>query len=471
MSDLPSAGSTATALIAALQAGRLSSRDLLEQYLQRIAESNDALNAVVTLDAEGARAQADAADLRLSRGEPSGPLDGLPMTIKDVFDTAGMRTTAGVCEFSERVPETDAAAVARLRRAGAIIFGKTNVPAWAGAWFTDNDVFGRTRNPWNLDRTPGGSSGGAAAALAAGMTPLELGSDIGGSIRVPAHFCGVFGHKPSYGLVPLAGHLPPAPGALAELDLNCVGPMGCCVDDLTLGLDLLAGPAQPQAVAWQLVLPPARKTRLSKLRIGAWLDGPVAEDQQPVFDRAVAQLEAAGARIDRAARPAIELEQMLQLYLTLLMPISGVKSEASFGRLLARLADTPDDAATGLADWARHRVAGRHRHWLAADEQREQLRRRWASFFETHDVLLAPVYQTVAGPHVEPPWDDAYTRLFTWPALATVAYLPATVVPVGLTAQGLPVGIQVIGPYLEDRTALAAARCISEVLPVPAAGQ
>ena len=210
---------------AAIRAGRISSRDHLELLLDRVERLNPPLNAVVTLDAERARREADAADRALAEGRDLGPLHGVAMTIKDSFQTIGMRTTSGAPELSGHIPEVDAVPVARLRAAGAVVFGKTNLPIYAGDTQSYNAVFGQTNNPWNLERTPGGSSGGSAAALAAGFTPLELGSDIGGSIRGPASTCGIFGHKPSYGIVPALGQIPGPPGTLTQADIAVAGPM------------------------------------------------------------------------------------------------------------------------------------------------------------------------------------------------------------------------------------------------------
>ncbi len=199
----------------AIRRRELSSRELLDHYLSRVERLNPALNAVVTLDPDGARRAADVADAAVARGEVVGPLHGVPMTIKDTYETAGMRTTCGVAAW-DHVPDIDAEAVRRLREAGAVIFGKTNAPSFAADWQTYNPIFGATNNPWDTTRTTGGSSGGAAAALAAGLTALELGSDIAGSIRLPSNWCGVCGHKTSWGIVPHRGHLPPPPGALAD---------------------------------------------------------------------------------------------------------------------------------------------------------------------------------------------------------------------------------------------------------------
>ena len=444
MSDI--ALQPAHVLAAAIQRREFSSRELLELYLERVARLNPQLNAVVTLDADGARRAADAADAALARGGIIGPLHGVPMTIKDSYQTAGMRTTCGV-EAWDHVPDRDAEAVRRLRGAGAVIFGKTNTPAFAGDWQTFNPIFGTTNNPWDTARTTGGSSGGAAAAVATGMTALELGSDIGGSIRVPSNWCGVCGHKPSWGIVPQRGHLPPPPGALANSDLGVMGPMARDVADLELALDVLAGPAGPAHVGWRLALPPARASTLRELRLALWLDDPaypVETEVGAVLESAVAALGEAGARLVDSP-PPVALPDVVGLHQVLLYPLI-------------------DPSATLL-----------HRAWLSANERREQMRARVGDFFREVDALLMPVAVVPAIPHdpSEPflartisvaGGSRSYLDLFGWLGLATVAYLPATVVPVGRTAQGLPVGLQIVGPYLEDRTTLAVARYVTQLL-------
>ncbi|MEO3760261.1 amidase family protein [Mycobacterium sp. B14F4] len=429
-----------------IRRGEFSSRELLELYLDRIDRLNPSLNAVVTLDADGARRAADAADAAVSRDEVVGPLHGVPMTVKDTFDTAGLRTTCGVPEW-DRVPEHDAEAVGRLRDAGAVIFGKTNVPAMASDWQTFNTIFGVTNNPWDTSRSTGGSSGGAAAAVAAGMTALELGSDIAGSIRLPSSWCGVCGHKPSWGVVPQRGHLPPPPGALSSVDLGVMGPLARDVADLELALNVLAGPAWPDMIAWRLELPQARASALSRLRIATWLDDPaypVERDVATVLDGAVATLADAGADLVDVA-PPVSLPEVVGLHMQLLYPLMDQSSTL------------------------------RHRDWLAANERREQIRARMRDYFRQVDALLMPVAMVpaIAHDHLEPMTDRvltlsggtrSYLDLFGWVGLPTVAYLPATAVPVGRTASGLPVGIQVVGPYLEDRTTLAIARGIERVL-------
>ncbi|ODQ85736.1 amidase family protein [Mycolicibacterium holsaticum] len=433
-------------LAEAIRRGELSSRELLEHHLARVARYNPPLNAVVTLDPDGARRAADAADAALARNEAVGPLHGVPMTVKDTYQTAGMRTTCGHPEW-DHVPERDAEAVRRLRAAGAVIFGKTNTPTRAADWQTFNPIFGTTNNPWDTGRTPGGSSGGAAAALATGMTALELGSDIAGSIRVPANWCGVCGHKPSWGIVPQRGHLPPPPEALAESDLGVMGPMARNVVDLELALDILAGPTGPSAVGWRLELPRARASTLGEVRLATWLqdaDYPVEADVGAVLDAAVAALSDAGARLVDV-KPPVTLAELVGLHQVLLYPLMDTTSTLS------------------------------HRQWMSANERREQLRAKMAEYFCEVDAVLMPitVVPAVKHDHHEPfierliPFGDesrSYFDLFGWVGLATVAYLPATAVPVGRTAEGLPVGLQVVGPYLEDRTTLMVARHLEQLL-------
>jgi amidase len=466
----------AHALAEAIRRRDISSRELLDEYLARVERLNPPLNAVVTLDADAARRAAADADAALARGEDIGPLHGVPMTIKDTYETAGMRTTCGLAAW-DHVPERDAETVRRLRGAGAVIFGKTNTPILAGDWQTFNPIFGTTNNPWDTTRTTGGSSGGAAAAVATGMTALELGSDIAGSIRVPSNWCGVCGHKPSWGVVPQRGHLPPAPGALADTDLGVMGPMARDVKDLEVALDILAGPAGHDAVGWRLELPAPRATALRGLRLAAWLDDPaypVHTEVGDVLASAVDALRDAGAQI-ADVRPDVALPELVRTYTQLLYPvILAAVPQDRFDHLATLAASLPAEEDGPLARTTRFATL-RHRDWLIANERREQLRAVLADYFGDVDALLMPVAVAPAIPHdhSEPFADRVirtngatrpYTDLFGWIALATATYLPATVVPVGRTAAGLPVGIQIVGPYLEDRTTLAVARRIEELL-------
>jgi amidase len=474
MSDI--AFRPAHALAAAISRRELSSRELLEHYLDRVERVNAPVNAVVTMDADSARKAADAADASLARGEHGGPLHGVPMTVKDTYLTKGMRTTCGLPAW-DHVPDHDAEAVRRLRSAGAVIFGKTNTPTLAGDWQTYNAIFGTSNNPWDAARSTGGSSGGAAAAVATGMTALELGSDIGGSIRFPSNWCGVCGHKTTWGIVSQAGHLPPAPGTLASTDLSVVGPLARDVTDLELALEVLAGPAGHAAVGWRLELPAARATSLGDLRLALWLDDPaypVDTEVGDVLAAAAGVLRDGGAQMVDA-RPAVIMPDVVRLYQQFLYPILlSTMGRRSFDNMVSFADSLPEDDDRPLARTARF-ATQRYREWVFANEKREQLRALMADYFTDVDALLMPVAMVPAIPHDHSePFPERvievngvtrpYTDLMAWVALATLTHLPATVVPVGRTASGLPVGIQIVGPYLEDRTTLAVARLIEGLL-------
>ena len=462
---------SAVEVAAEIRSGTIGAREYLEALLERQAELDGPLNCVVTLDADRARHEADAADLARSKGEVTGPLHGVAMTVKDSFQTRGMRTTSGAPELADFVPEQDAAPVARLRDAGAIIYGKTNLPLYAGDTQSYNAVFGTSNNPWNPERSVGGSSGGAAGALAAGFTPLELGSDIAGSIRGPASDCGVAGHKPSYGIVSALGQIPGPPGTLSQADLAVAGPMARTVDDLEVALDVLVGPDRWQAPALRIELPPARQRDPRELRVAAWLDDPACPVEGEVrarLEEAADALEASGVRVDRDARPEVDFQRSVDTFQGLLMAAlsGGTPREAieAFSQLEG------DDEVTRT----RRASALRHRQWLSLNERRLQMRARWHDFFTRWDALLLPVLPTAAIPHdhsepmaartfscdgVERPYFDR----FSWVGLTGLVYLPATVLPVGTTREGLPVGIQITGPFLEDRTPLSLARHLEQV--------
>ncbi len=464
--------------LAEMIAGReVSSTEVLDHLLDRVGRLDGDINSVVTIDEEAARAQAAAADEAVvaasSEGLSLGPLHGVPMTVKDSYSTAGMLTTSGSPELADYVPVEDAWAVAAMRNAGAIPFGKTNLPIWAGDLQSFNEVFGTTNNPWDTSRTPGGSSGGSGAALAAGFTPIELGSDIGGSIRLPSHMCGVMGHKPSYAVAPGHGHIPSPPGMLSAADLAVYGPMARSVDDLELQLGLMAGPDRWDTPAWTLDLPKPRVTEASGLRVATWFDDercPVDPDLRTLLEGAAHALEGAGAVVDDTARPGFTLEKVSATFSQLLMAaLSGGFDRARIEQLAADESDTPigrDRRATAM----------RHRDWLSNHERRLQMRKSFEEFFVDWDVLLMPVMPRTAFPH-DHTFPQAsriaevagreipYMDLVTWMAPAGCCYLPATVVPVGVASDGLPVGIQIVGPYLHDLTTLAVARLLSELLP------
>ena len=472
------ATASATELAAAIRRREISSLELLEAYAARIARLNTPYNAVVTLDLERARERAKAADDALAHGENWGPLHGLPITVKDALETAGIRTTGGFPAWSAHVPTADAVVVDRTVRAGAIVFGKTNLPVLSGDLQSYNPIFGTTTNPWNTARTSGGSSGGAAVATAAGFTSFEIGSDIGGSIRTPSNWCGVYGHKPSYGLIPLRGHIPGAPGTLGEDDLSVVGPLARSAADLDLLLGIQAGPSTVSARAWSLNLPPPRHENLRDFRVAAWLDDddfPVDAGVRAVLSQSVQALRGAGASVDEGARPALRLADIFDTYLRLLSPvIVGNSSDEEFAGFSSIAAAMPADARDGLTLMARYGTES-HRQWLAANEARERIRVAFADFFTRYDVLLTAVtpVTAIAHDHSEPmPMRSLtingaprpYFDLLSWISPATCAYLPATVAPAGFAADGLPVGVQIVGPYLEDRTTIHFAAKLAETI-------
>lgn len=462
----------ATSLLVALASKRVSSVELLKMSLARHADTHATLNAVVAADPERALERARALDDARVRGETLGPLSGLPMTVKDTFDVAGMAASSGLPELRRRMVE-DAAAVSQARRAGAVIWGKTNVPVMAGDWQSYNRLYGVTNNPWDAARTPGGSSGGAAAAVAVGVTPLEIGSDIGGSLRVPASFCGVFSHKPTWGMVSQRGHVPPSPGSYVERDLNVVGPMARSARDLRLLLSVIeAGPLAPKAPS----------ADLAETRIALWLDDPdcpLDPEVRAVIETFADELRAAGAQVEPVVSP-VDMRALLHAYQTLLgavlggdMPprmLAGMELMRPFARrALARGAGPLSSAAMTMG------YTARHREWMAADAVRQRLRHEIDQAFDKWTVILAPIAPVAAFPHDHRPFGRrslkasdgrtiAYPAMLSWISAATALRLPATALPAGRTAAGLPVGVQLIGPMGGDGRILAVAQAIDEAV-------
>jgi amidase len=462
------ATATAAELAQALRDRQLASRELLDALLERSARLNPALNAIVAWDTERARDAATAADDATARGEVTGPLHGLPMTVKDVWETEGLVTTSGAAELADYVPQLDAVPVARLKAAGAIVFGKTNTPLYAGDWQTYNDVYGRTNNPWDPARTTGGSSGGAAAAVAAGLTPFELGSDIGGSIRIPSHYNGVYGLKPSHGIVPLTGHIPGPPGSLVQPDVGCAGPIARSVADLRVALNIVAGPLARDARAWRLELdagPPV--SSVAALRIatvfGEGTDVvPLSADVRGALDRFAGRLADAGARVDAVALP-VSLADGLSTWRNVVLPFIGTGLPAA---TYAHLAETAGDEYAAA-------MTSRYRSVIIATDVRERQRVAWAEFFRNYDVVLAPVMPTAAFPHdTERPMAERmidvdgtpvpHPTAAAWACAVGVTLMPVLTMPTGLGASGLPVGIQVIGPFLGDLRLLRIGEVVAE---------
>ncbi|WP_111493278.1 amidase [Marinobacter bohaiensis] len=444
-----------------------SAVEVLDHFLQRIERHNPDLNAIVVLRADDARRQAEAADAAAQRGEDWGLLHGVPMTIKETFEIKGWPTTAGHGKLRDHVSPRTAPAVQRLLDAGAIVLGKTNVPELAGDLQTFNSLYGTTHNPWDAARTPGGSSGGAAAALAAGLTPLELGSDIGGSIRTPSAFCGVYGLKTTYGVIPTRGHVPAAPGQCRKRDLGVAGPMGRHLEDLDRMLSLLVGADDMEAPGWQVHLPEAHCDKVTDLTVAAWPDDlycPVDTEVRAGLQSVIDLLRAEGAQVDEQARPEqVSLKDNHDLYYTLLAATMGGGFDEAMREKLKEQAGS-GDPADYRTRFARGATLS-HADWMNLDEQRAQLQRRWRRFFERYDVLVCPVTNTQPFPHDQDTSaldrhliingrPQPYMDVTVWSGLAVLSGLPALSLPVGFTDSGLPLAVQLIGPAFGDRNLL-----------------
>ncbi|HXJ77204.1 MAG TPA: amidase [Candidatus Methylomirabilis sp.] len=459
---------SATELLAALRAGRVTSRELTEFYIRRIEQHDGHLNAVVVRDFGRARAQARAADAAAARGERA-PLLGLPITLKESFNVEGLETTCGVPEWKGYVSPHDAPATARLKSAGAVLLGKTNVPPALADWQSANPIHGRCSNPWDTRHTPGGSSGGSAAALAAGLTALEVGSDIGGSIRVPAAFCGIYGHRPSETLLPKSGQFPMPPLPNAAVVMGVQGPLARSAEDLDLALSILAGPDVGEDVAWRVELPRARHERLADFRVAvlppiSWLgvDGRITA----ALDGLASRLGRLGCVVKQAQPEALgDLREHHGLYRSLLSAVTSARVDEETRQKRIAMYEKAGD------EFSRAHLRGltaRAGDYILWHGRREQYRASWRAFFRDWDVLLAPAMNVLAYPHIERAWpedDSDLTLTFTvdgravpylhglvYPAVSTVAGQPATAFPAGRSREGLPIGLQAIGPYLEDHT-------------------
>jgi amidase len=477
MSDPIDAFASATEMLAALRSRRTSAAELLELHRRRIERHNPTLNAIVEPDFDRARRDAESADGKRARGEDA-PLLGLPMTLKESINVRGLRTTVGMPFWKDFRSEHDAPVTTRVKTAGALVMAKTNVPQMLADWQAANPVYGRTNNPWDLTRTPGGSTGGGAAALAAGLTPLEFGSDIGGSIRVPAAFCGVYGHRPSETAMPRSGQFPFPPMPNAAVVMGVQGPMARSAEDLELALDVAGGAETGEDVAWRLTLPPSRRERLAEFRVAIlpavdWI--PVDGETAGALDALASELGRLGCQV-KAVQPSSlgDHREHFALYHTLLSAVISARLPADQRRARLDVLRTRDDEWSRASQRGIESGAPDYLGWVS---QREGHRAAWRAFFRDWDVLLAPAFFTPAYPHQETPWPDtpesirstidvngrpvlAQLGLF-YPAVSTVAGQPATAFPVGLTKTGLPIGLQAIGPYLEDRTSIRFAALVA----------
>ncbi|NOJ46694.1 amidase [Bradyrhizobium archetypum] len=466
---------TAVELSAALAAKKVSAVELAEDAIGRIERHDAKINAICVRDYERAIAAARAADAELARGLQR-PLLGIPVTVKESYNVAGLPTTWGIPEQKDFTPTEDALSISRVKDAGGIILAKTNVPLNLADWQSYNDIYGTTNNPYDLGRTPGGSSGGSSAALAAGYGALSLGSDIGGSLRVPAFHCGVYAHKPTYGLLPSRGHTaPPAPPLPYERDLAVIGPMARSAADLSLLLDVMADPDPLEAgIAYKLELPVARHTSLQDFRILVIDTDPVLPTDKAVrstIDKLASNLEKAGTRISRSSPLLPDFAASSRLYVRMLLSFLAASFPADVhAGAVAAAAALPADDNSLQAELTRG-IALSHRDWVAASVGRTRLRAQWRELFKSFDAVICPIMPTPAFPHDHTPDQaerrilidgkpHAYTDQFAWPGIATLPGLPATAIPTGFAPDGLPVGVQIVGPWLEDRTTLKLAELI-----------
>jgi len=468
---------TARELSKALLSRKVSSVELTQAAIAQIEKHDGNVNAMCVRDFSRALEAARAADEAISK-RAYRPLIGIPMTVKESYNIAGLPTTWGYVPQKDFIAQEDAVAVTRVKTAGAVILGKTNVPIALGDWQSYNDVYGTTNNPFNTGRTPGGSSGGSSAALAAGYGPLSLGSDIGGSLRSPAHYCGVYAHKPTLLVVPARGHTaPPLPPLPSESDLAVVGPMSRSAFDLSDLFDVIAGPDEMDSGrGYRLSLPAPRHTDLKDFRILV-IDNhpimPVASSIRGAIDKLAGQLAKAGAKVARESALTPDIANSSRLYMRLLLSVltANVPSEAR-ERMRENAAKlTPDDMSLS-AERLRGAVMS-HSEWIQASAQRGGLRAQWRALFREFDTVLCPTMPTPAFPHDHTPNQNArrivvdnqefpYNDQLVWPGIATCPGLPSTAIPVTLSSDGLPIGVQLVGPWLEDRTPLKLAELIEQ---------
>ncbi|MGE0747198.1 MAG: amidase [Rhodospirillales bacterium] len=447
--------------------------ELLDHYLARVERFNPALNAIIVTDIPNARRRARAADRALAKGESWGPLHGVPMTVKESFDVAGLPTTWGVPALKNHVAARNALAVDRWLGAGAVIFGKTNVPIWLADAQSYNAIYGTTVSPWDPKLVPGGSSGGATASLAAGMTGIEMGSDIASSIRTPAALCGVWGHKPTMGICPTDGHT--VYDNVAPLDILVIGPLARSADDLALGLSILAGPDAIDGAGLRLALPAPRQTRLRDFRVGVVTGHPTAPVDREVsalIGRLADFLSKQKAKVSDTARPDIDLHEAHRTFDVLLRGATSARfTDAEQQTFCDELASLPPGTDTKRSRMLRGNTL-LHRDWLRLNEARHRMRRKWHDWFQDYDLLLCPVLCTAALPHDQrPPYErnitvngkeyPATNQLF-WSGYSCMSYLPATAAPIGFTKDGRPVGVQIVGPQYGDRTCIAFARLLEK---------
>ena len=463
---------SAVQLAALIRRKKIGCLELLDHFLARTETYNPKLNAIVWLDKDKARKRAKSADAALKKGKRFGPLHGVPMSIKESYQVAGSPTTWGAPSMKENVTGETAVAAQRMIDAGVTLFAKTNVPLMLADWQSYNVVYGVTRNPWDLDRTPGGSSGGSAAALAAGLTGIDAGSDIGSSIRNPAHYCGVFGHKPTFGLITYRGHA--LPNSVAPPDISVVGPLARSADDLDVALDIMAGLDPDDGGYLKVALPKCEKTSLKQFRVAVKLTDPASDVDHEYADQLqtlVDRLAKAGAKV-KEATPDIDTARLHDLYIRLLRAAtSGRMPEADIEDWKQDLVREPNEYLAQSVDG----VTMTHRRWLQLNNERHQMRLKFNAFFDDYDILLCPVAASAAFPHDHEHEGRRWRRRITvnnkrvsptdqlfWAGYSGLVYLPSTVGPAGITPSGLPTGYQAVARQGHDKTSIAFARLVEK---------
>lgn len=465
--------SPAVRLAELIRAKEVSSVEVTELYIDRIERLDGDVNAVIVRIFERALEDAKAADASLARGEVRGPLHGVPMTIKESYVLADTPATWGIEAYRYNVASKDGLAVQRFRAAGAHFLGKTNVPVDLADLQSRNPIYGATCNPWSADRSPGGSSGGSAAAMAAGFSGLEAGSDIGGSVRTPAVFCGVYGHKPTWGIVPQAGH--EIVEGVPDPDVSVCGPLARDAADLAVALDVMAGPTAREAVGWRLELPPADISSLANLRVALWEDDDLAPVATEIADKVAMVgdvLARLGAKVSDTARPDFDIRKSEATYRSLATATMASGQPASRIAEIQKLVDGLDPADDSLAAINARASVMSHLEWIRHNFRREKLRRAWGAFFEDWDVVICPEASVVAFPHDRRPLAERtvtvngqerpYFEQIFWAGLGNVGLLPCTAFPAGLSRDGLPIGLQVMSMSYRDHRTIEFARLIAE---------
>ena len=470
--DLPF--KTAKQLASAVRKRKIGCVELLDLYLKRVEAHNPKLNAIIATDVEGARKRAKAADKAVKAGKKLGPLHGVPMTIKESFDVKGLATTWGNPVFKNHRAKKNSLVAQRMIDAGVTLFGKTNIPLNLADWQSFNEVYGSTNNPWDLSRTPGGSSGGSGAALAAGLTGIEAGSDIGASIRNPAHYCGVYGHKPTYGVVSGKGHT--VAGNVSQADIAVVGPLARGAEDLEIAMEAIAGPDEIDGRGWTLSLPRSKKKKLRDFKVAVLpsdSNAEVDDSIQSEIHKLAAFLGKKKVKVSDKARPAIDTNELSDVFLRLLRAATsaGIPNDA-YEAAIRDVSALSDDDKSYFAQMQRGNTL-RHRTWLHLNEKRHRMRLAWDEFFQDYDLMIAPVSVTAAFPHDQTGLRHLRTIVVNnrkvpvvdqifWAGYSGMAYLPASAAPVGQTKEGLPIGVQIIGRQYADYDCIQFAKLLEQ---------